>query len=81
MLIWNFCFDKVISEDDLVILLVDYIVEKMMMFCMYLLVFKIFVMEVLNGVLYLNKFFCNEYVVWMNGCVVIFNSWIEQGRM
>lgn len=49
-LLWNLCFDKVIVEDDLVEVFVNYIVEKMEVLWMYLMVFKIFVMEIINGV-------------------------------
>lgn len=81
MSLWNSRFDKVTSDDDPAVSLADYIAEKMTMSRTHPLASKIFAMEVLNGAPYLNKFFRNEHVAWMNGRVAIIESWIEQGRM
>lgn len=80
LLLWNFCFDRVMVEDDFVDVFVDYIVEKIEVFCIYLLFFKIFVMEIINGVLNLMGYFDEEYVKWMKGRFKFINNWIVVGK-
>ena len=81
MSLWNSRFDQVTEDDDPAESLADYIADKMTMSRTHPQASKIFAMEVLNGAPYLNKFFSNEHVAWMEGRVAILNSWIEQGRM
>ena len=69
------------EDDDPAESLADYIADKMTMSRTHPQASKIFAMEVLNGAPYLNKFFSNEHVAWMEGRVAILNSWIAQGRM
>lgn len=81
MSLWNSRFDQVTEDDDPAQSLADYIADKMTMSRTHPQASKIFAMEVLNGAPYLNKFFSNEHVAWMEGRVAILNSWIAQGRM
>ena len=81
MSLWNSRFDQVTEDDDPAESLADYIADKMTMSRTHPQASKIFAMEVLNGAPYLNKFFSNEHVAWMEGRVAILNSWIAQGRM
>ena len=81
MSLWNSRFDQVTEDDDPAESLADYIADKMIMSRTHPQASKIFAMEVLNGAPYLNKFFSNEHVAWMEGRVAILNSWIAQGRM
>ena len=81
MSLWNSRFDQVTEDDDPAQSLADYIADKMTVSRTHPQASKIFAMEVLNGAPYLNKFFSNEHVAWMEGRVAILNSWIEQGRM
>ena len=81
MSLWNSRFDQVTEDDDPAESLADYIADKMTMSRTHPQASKIFAMEVLNGAPYLNKFFSNEHVAWMEGRVAILNRWIAQGRM
>ena len=81
MSLWNSRFDQVTEDDDPAQSLADYIADKMTVSRTHPQASKIFAMEVLNGAPYLNKFFSNEHVAWMEGRVAILNSWIAQGRM
>ena len=81
MSLWNSRFDQVTEDDDPAESLADYIADKMTMSRTHPQASKTFAMEVLNGAPYLNKFFSNEHVAWMEGRVAILNSWIAQGRM
>lgn len=81
MILWNSQFDKVTPQDEPALALADYIAEKMLMSRTHPMASKIFAMEVLNGAPYLNKFYNDEHVAWMNGRVAIIQSWIDQGKM
>lgn len=81
MSLWNSRFDQVTEQDDPAESLADYIADKMMVSRTHPQASKIFAMEVLNGAPYLNKFFRDEHVAWMEGRLAILRSWIAQERM